>query len=64
MDNDEPADESIKRIPYTELHLYDVREALNGYKDVNDAIKHGQLNMKAIPKRIVKIKPHPKIIKR
>lgn len=64
VDNDEPADESIKRIPYTELHLYDVREALNGYKDVNDAIKHGQLNMKAIPKRIVKIKPHPKIIKR
>lgn len=64
VDNDEPANDSIKRIAYTTLHLYDVRDALNGYKDVNDAIKNGQLNMKAVPKRIVKIKPQPKIIRR
>ena len=64
VDNDEPADLSIKRIPYTTLHLYDVRDALNWYKDVNDAIKNGQLNMKAIPKRIVKVKPIKKQIQR
>ena len=64
VDNDEPANESIKRIAYTELHLYDVRDALNWYKDVNEAIKHWQLNMKAIPKRIVKIKPQPRIFRR
>ena len=29
VDNDEPADVSINRIAYTELHLYDVRNALN-----------------------------------
>jgi len=29
VDNDEPADLSIKRIAYTTLHLYDVRDALN-----------------------------------
>lgn len=64
VDNDEPADVSISRIAYTELHLYDVRNALNGCKDVNDAIIQGKLNMKAIPKRIIKVKPQPKIIKR
>ena len=60
VDNDEPANESIKRIAYTELHLYDVREALSGCKDVNDAILQGKLNMKAVPRRIVKTKPQPK----
>lgn len=60
VDKDEPAEESIKRIAYTELHLYDVREALNGCKDVNDAILQGKLNMNALPRRIVKIKPQPK----
>jgi len=60
VDNDEPANESIKRIAYTELHLYDVRDALSGCKDVNDAILQGKLNMKAVPRRIVKIKPQPK----
>lgn len=60
VDKDEPAEESIKRIAYTELHLYDVREALNGCKDVNDAIIQGKLNMNALPRRIVKIKPQPK----
>lgn len=60
VDNDEPAEESIKRIAYTELHLYDVREALNGCKDVNDAILQGKLNMNVLPRRIVKIKPAPK----
>ena len=38
VDNDFAAEEAIKRIPYTELHLYDVRDALNGNKDVNEAI--------------------------
>ena len=64
VDNDEPADVSISRIAYTELHLYDVRNALNGCKDVNEAIIQGKLNMQAIPKRIIKVKPQPKIIKR
>lgn len=64
VDNDEPANESIKRIPYTTLHLYDVRDALNGCKDVNEAITQGKLNMKAIPKRIIKLKPQPRIIRR
>lgn len=60
VDNDFAADESIKRIPYTELHLYDVRGALNGYKDVNDAVCAGKLDMSAFPKRIVKLKPKPR----
>lgn len=63
VDNDQPADETIKRIPYTELHLYDVRDALNGHKDVNDAICAWELNLKAIPRRIVKLKPQPKKIR-
>ena len=64
VDADEPADMSIARIPYTDLHLYDVRDALNGWKDVNDAIVHWMLNMDAIPKRIIKIKPIQKKINR
>lgn len=60
VDNDLPADESIKRIPYTTVHLYDVREALGGCKDVNDAICQWKLNMSVFPKRIVKLKPQPK----
>ena len=64
MDADEPATQSIVRIPYTELHLYDVRDALNGCKDVNDAIVQGKLNMDAIPKRIIKVKPIQKKINR
>lgn len=60
VDNDFAAEESIKRIPYTELHLYDVRDALNGYKDVNDAVCAGKLDMSAFPKRIVKLKPKPR----
>ena len=64
VDNDEPADISIKRIPYTELHLYDVRDALNWCKDVNEAICKWKLNMKAIPRRIVKLKPVEKKINR
>lgn len=64
VDADEPADMSIARIPYTELHLYDVRDALNWWKDVNDAIVQGKLNMDAIPKRIIKVKPIQKKINR
>lgn len=60
VDNDEPANESIKRIPYTELHLYDVREALSGCKDVNDSIIQWKLNLDILPRRIVKLKPQPK----
>lgn len=60
VDNDFAAEESIKRIPYTPLHLYDVRDALWGCKDVNEAICQGKLNMSALPKRIVKLKPQPK----
>ena len=60
VDNDLPADESIAHIPYTPVHLYDVREALSWYKDVNDAICNNKLNMSAFPKRIVKLKPQPK----
>lgn len=60
VDNDFAADESIQRIPYTELHLYDVREALNGYKDVNEAICNNKLNLSVLPKRIVKLKPKPR----
>ena len=60
VDNDFPAEESIKRIPYTPLHLYDVRDALCGYKDVNDAICNNSLDMSVLPKRIVKLKPQPK----
>lgn len=60
VDNDIPADESIARIPYTPIHLYDVREALWWCKDVNDAICQWKLNMSVLPKRIVKLKPQPK----
>lgn len=60
VDRDEPAENSIRKIPYTELHLYDVRDALNGCKDVNDAIIQWKLNLDALPKRIVKVKPQPK----
>ncbi len=60
VDNDEPAEESIKRIAYTELRLYDLRDALNGCKDVNDAILQGKLNLEVNPRVIVKIKPQPK----
>ena len=55
-----PAEETIARIPYTELHLYDVRDALNWYKDVNDAICNNALNLDCIPHRIYKQKPRPK----
>ena len=60
VDNDFAAEESIKRVPYTPLHLYDVRDALCGYKDVNDAICNNSLNMSALPKRIIKLKPQPR----
>lgn len=60
VDNDFAAEESIKRLPFTELHLYDVRDALSGYKDVNEAICEGALNMQALPKRIIKLKPQPR----
>ena len=60
VDNDFPAEESIKRVPYTPLHLYDVRDALSWCKDVNDAICNWTLNMSVLPKRIVKLKPQPK----
>ena len=60
VDNDEPANNSINKIAYTDLHLYDVREALNWCKDVNDAIIQWKLNLNAIPRRIVKVKPIPK----
>lgn len=60
VDNDFAAEESIKRIPYTPLHLYDVRDALNWCKDVNDAICSECLNLSVFPKRIVKLKPQPK----
>lgn len=60
VDNDFAAEESIKRIPYTPLHLYDVREALNWCKDVNDAICSECLNLSVLPKRIVKLKPKPR----
>lgn len=60
VDNDFAAEESIKRIPYTPLHLYDVRDALCGYKDVNDAICNNSLNMSVLPKRIIKLKPQPR----
>lgn len=60
VDNDFPAEESIKRIPYTPLHLYDVRGALCWCKDVNDAICQGCLDMSVLPKRIVKLKPQPR----
>ena len=60
VDNDEAANKAIERIPYTPLHLYDVRDALNWYKDVNDAICNNSLNLSALPKRIIKLKPKPK----
>lgn len=60
VDNDFAAEESIKRIPYTPLHLYDVREALSRFKDVNDAICSDALDMSVLPKRIIKLKPQPK----
>ena len=60
VDNDMAAEDAIKRIPYTPLHLYDVRDALSWYKDVNDAICNDALNMSVLPKRIVKLKPKPK----
>lgn len=60
VDNDFAAEESIKRIPYTPLHLYDVRDALNWCKDVNDAICSECLNLSVLPKRIVKLKPKPR----
>lgn len=60
VDNDFAAEESIKRIPYTPLHLYDVRDALCWCKDVNDAICEWKLNMSVLPKRIVKLKPQPR----
>ena len=60
VDNDFAAEEAIKRVPYTPLHLYDVRDALSGYKDVNDAICNDALNLSVFPKRIVKLKPQPK----
>lgn len=60
VDNDFAAEESIKRIPYTPLHLYDVRDALSWCKDVNDAICSECLNLSVLPKRIVKLKPKPR----
>lgn len=60
VDNDFAAEESINKIPYTPLHLYDVRDALNWCKDVNDAICSECLNLSVLPKRIVKLKPQPK----
>ncbi len=60
VDNDFAAEEAIKRIPYTELHLYDVRDALNGNKDVNEAICKWELNLSILPKRIIKLKPKPR----
>lgn len=60
VDNDSAANEYINKIPYTTLHLYDVREALNWHKDVNDAICNDALNLSVLPKRIIKLKPKPK----
>lgn len=57
VDNDMPAEESIVRVPYTPLHLYDVRWALSWCKDVNEAICSWKLNMNILPKRITKLKP-------
>lgn len=63
VDNDIAADTAIQKIPYTELHLYDVRQALCWCKDVNEAICKWMLNMEFVPKRIVKEKPKPKPIR-
>lgn len=60
VDNDMAAEECIARIPYTPLHLYDVREALWWCKDVNEAICQWKLNLSVLPKRIVKLKPKPR----
>lgn len=60
VDNDEAANNFISRIPYTPLHLYDVRDALSWCKDVNEAICQNKLNLDVFPKRIVKLKPKPK----
>lgn len=60
VDNDMAAEEYIKKIPYTPLHLYDVRDALCWHKDVNDAICANEFNMNVFPKRIPKLKPKPK----
>lgn len=60
VDNDFAAEEYINKIPYTPLHLYDVRDALSWCKDVNDAICSECLNLSVLPKRIVKLKPKPK----
>lgn len=60
VDNDFAAEEAITKIPYTPLHLFDVREALSWCKDVNDAICSDCLNLSILPKRIVKLKPQPK----
>lgn len=61
IDNDEAADNAIQRVEYTELHLYDVRQALSWYKDVNEAICNNALNMDFVPKRIIKVKKESKI---
>lgn len=61
IDNDKAADMAIQKLEYTDLHLYDVRQALSWYKDVNDAICNDALNMDFVPKRIIKLKPQREI---
>lgn len=60
VDNDAAANKAIDKVAYTPLHLYDVRGALSWYKDVNEAICNDALDMSALPKRIIKLKPLPK----
>ena len=60
LDNDWPADEVMNNVCYTPRVIYDLRAALWGCKDVNEAIIKWELNLCAEPKKIKKKEPPKK----